>query len=289
MKRILGLLLAMLMLMVPVVAQADQVNEVVSLGGNLSDEQKASVLQMMGVDENMVQTITVTIDEEKALLGDYISADKIGSRSISSAYVKPGTEGSGIVIKTYNINWVTEAMYASALATAGLTDVEVVIAAPFEVSGTAALAGIYKAYECAADSTLSDEAKSVAAEELVTTGELADVIGADEAASFIAQLKDEIIKQGLDDPDAMRQFIADLAQKNGITLTDSQLDQLTDLAMRFVALDLDPEQLADQIRNFAGLLDNLGAAAEQTSNFFAAFGQAFRDFFQWIADFFKGN
>jgi len=117
----------------------------------------------------------------------------------------------------------------------------------------------------------------------------ADVIGADEAASFIAQIKEEIVKQGLDDRDSMRAFIKDFAERNNIALNDSQLDQITDLAMRFVALDIDPKQLSDQIRNFAGMLDQLGKAAEKTAGFFESFGKAFRDFFQWIADLFGGN
>ncbi len=38
-------------------------------------------------------------------------------------------------------------MYISALATAGITDARIIVASPFEVSGTAALTGVYKAYE----------------------------------------------------------------------------------------------------------------------------------------------
>ena len=37
-------------------------------------------------------------------------------------------------------------MYANALATAGVEDVNVVVAGPFNVSGTAALVGALKAY-----------------------------------------------------------------------------------------------------------------------------------------------
>ena len=50
-------------------------------------------------------------------------------------------------VTTSNITWCTPEMYISALATAGITDAKVVVAAPFEVSGTAALTGVYKAYE----------------------------------------------------------------------------------------------------------------------------------------------
>ena len=46
-------------------------------------------------------------------------------------------EGSGMSVTTSNITWCTGEMYISALATAGITDARIVVAAPFEVSGTA--------------------------------------------------------------------------------------------------------------------------------------------------------
>lgn len=53
-------------------------------------------------------------------------------------------------------------MYKNALATAGITDAKVLISAPFPVSGTGALTGIYKAYEDMTGVSLNDLAKNLA-------------------------------------------------------------------------------------------------------------------------------
>ncbi|MGQ3339185.1 DUF1002 domain-containing protein, partial [Staphylococcus aureus] len=72
---------------------------------------------------------------------------QIGTKAISSASITLGEKDSGLNITTNNINWVTDEMYTNALITAGVKDAKIYITAPFEVSGTAALTGILKAYE----------------------------------------------------------------------------------------------------------------------------------------------
>ena len=57
-------------------------------------------------------------------------------------YTKPG---SGHIVRSKNINSITDAMYTNALITAGVKDAEIQITAPFKVSGTAALTGLMKA------------------------------------------------------------------------------------------------------------------------------------------------
>ena len=51
-----------------------------------------------------------------------------------------------------------------------------------------------KAFEEATGIELDEEAKEIANEELVTTGELAEEIGKDEAAALIKAIKEEISK-----------------------------------------------------------------------------------------------
>lgn len=74
-------------------------------------------------------------------------------------YITILDDGSGLNVSTKNINWCTEQMYKNALTTAGITDADVKVTAPFEVSGTAALTGIYKAYEDITGNSLSSLAK----------------------------------------------------------------------------------------------------------------------------------
>ena len=48
-------------------------------------------------------------------------------------------------------------MYKNALATAGVTDANIIVAGPFQLSGTAALVGIFKAYEEMTGDNLDEE------------------------------------------------------------------------------------------------------------------------------------
>ncbi len=71
----------------------------------------------------------------------------MGTRAISSVYVEKLPEGEGITVESKNITWVTNDMYRNAIVTAGIKDAKIIVAAPFEVSGTAALTGVMKAFE----------------------------------------------------------------------------------------------------------------------------------------------
>ena len=119
---------------------------VLTLGADLSEDQKSQILQFFGIDQSEVTTITITNADEKEKLGNLISAEKIGSYTYSCALVNP-TNAGGIQVKTANLNYVTSNMIASQLSTSGVYNCEVLTAAPFEVSGTGALTGVMMAYE----------------------------------------------------------------------------------------------------------------------------------------------
>ena len=83
-------------------------------------------------DSSQVQVITVTNQDERDLLGNYVPSEQIGTRTLSCAYVKP-TQSGGIKVRTANLNYVTCNMIATALSTAGVNNCEVVAACPYEV------------------------------------------------------------------------------------------------------------------------------------------------------------
>lgn len=168
--------------LMPSVALADAVpgDVFITLGEDLTSEQKDELLNRMEVSSD-VETLVVTNEEEHTYLGDYISARQIGNRALSSSKITIGESGTGIHVKSDRINWVTNEMYANALITAGVKDADVYVTAPFDVSGTAALTGLIKAYESAADIAIPEEQKEVANEEMVRTAELAETIGNKEA------------------------------------------------------------------------------------------------------------
>ena len=148
MKRICSVFLVLLFLLsLPLAAHAETAQSRTVIGANLEPQQIEDVYNMFGVRRGDVIELTMTNAEERKYLEGYVDESLIGTRSISCVYVELLPEGSGMSVTTSNITWCTGEMYMSALATAGITDARIIVAAPFEVSGTAALTGIYKAYE----------------------------------------------------------------------------------------------------------------------------------------------
>ncbi len=286
----LTVLTAVMALMGAGVARADaEYTEIVCLGNDLSASQKTTVLDLMGLtyeEAEAIGIVNVTIEDERSLLGDYISADKIGSRSLSSVYIEQGASTEGIQVETHNITYVTSAMYTNAMITAGIENAYVTVAAPTKVSGTAALAGIYKAYETMVGEELEPEAKSVAGQELITTADLADYLGSDEAAALIAEIKATVLDKAITDPDSIRQSIRDIAASQNITLTDEQVEQILSLMQRLAQLDLDPQKLANQLTNLQQTLQGLEDAGKATQGFFARVTQFFVNIGQWFANLF---
>ena len=168
-KRVLGVLLSAVLTLsamggaVPMTAVADSMM-VVTVGADLSEEEKNMILKYFNVAGQSYTTITVTNNDEWAHLGSYMSRDIVGYRTISCALIRPMTSG-GIQVKTANLTYVTSNMIASNLATAGVKNCEVLAAAPFQVSGTGALTGALMAYENLSGVTLDESKKQAAAQE----------------------------------------------------------------------------------------------------------------------------
>ena len=122
----------------------------ISLGADLNAQEKASVLELLGVSEKDLEdytVATVTNKDEHNYLDSYLDKSVIGSRALSSVLVEGKEDGNGIHVTTKNITYCTPGMYENALATAGIKDADIVVAGPFKISGTAALVGAIKSYE----------------------------------------------------------------------------------------------------------------------------------------------
>lgn len=278
------LLMFILLLFVPTIAEADAVpgDVIVTLGADLSPAQREDLLKEMDVTDQ-VETLEVTNEEEHVYLGDYISKTNIGSRALSSSKITMTKSGEGINVQTNNITWVSDKMYANALVTAGVEDADIYVTAPFEVSGTAGLTGLIKAYEVAAGVDIPEEQKQVANEEMVRTAELSESIGVDEATELINRIKEEIGDQPVESEEDLRALIQRVANELGITLSDEELNGLVSLFMRMKDLDINWDQVQDQISK---VRDNLGEFLnkEETQSFLSSF----LDFINQIIESIKG-
>lgn len=251
----------------PMVAKADS-SKVVTLGANLSDEQKNDMYEYFGTSADKVETIEVTNDDERKYMEGIATESQIGTRTYSCSYVEP-TESGGIQVKTANLTFVTSSMIASTLTTSGVENCNVVAASPIEVSGTGALTGIMMAYETASGETLDEGQKEAATEELVTTGELADAIGQEEATDLMNNIKQEVIEEGITDKDEIQDVVEDNADNLNITLTQEQLDKIVALMEKISQYDYDVKALKDTLENLAG----------KSEGFFANIWNSIKGFF----------
>ena len=235
------------------------------IGGDLTEEEIASVYQLFGVQRGSVAELRMTNEEERSILNGYVDESIIGTRSISCVYLELLEEGAGLDVTTSNISWCTPEMYMSALATAGVTDAKLIVAAPFAVSGTAALTGVYKAYENITGEKLDDLAKLVSTQELTITGELAEEIGDMDSTSIVNDLK-LILNETRHMTDAeIRAQIVAIAGEYSVTLTDKQLDQLITLCRSLEGLD--GEALKSRVEQVQSTLKKVSEAKTRVVGF----------------------
>ena len=293
-KRKLALLMTGLMLvMSPVSVWADREDAklekpYVSLGADLSAKDRAIVLKLLGVTEDDLKNYTVTTitnaDEHK-YLDSYLSKSVIGTRALSSVLVKGKTDGSGIKVTTYNITYCTTGMYQNALATAGIEDAEIVVAGPYNISGTAALVGAIKSYENMTGETVSQENVDTATNELVVTGKLAESVGdSDKAEQLVGAVKEQVV-EGSDNGKKLTEeeignVVDQAAQEMDVQLSDEDRQEIVDLMDKIKGLDIDVDSLKEQAKDLYDKIDDLGLKLDWNQ-------EKVQGFFSKIIEFFK--
>ena len=282
MKKLISALLAVCLLAGAVPALAVDAGEARAvIGANLTDEQIADVYKNFGISRGNVTELRVTNADERKYLSGYVDESVIGTNSISCVYIEVLDEGEGLDVTTSNINWCTSQMYVSALATAGITDAKIIVAAPFEVSGTAALTGVYMAYEDITGEELDETAKLVSTQELTLTAELADKIGSYDSVEIVNELKLLLGETRNMTDKQLRAEIVSIASDLGVTLTDTQINQLISLCRSLEKLN--PDELKAKVESVQNTIAKLGQAKETVSNFLTGVKNVWNS----IVDFFK--
>ena len=288
----------------PSSSAADTSKPYLAVGADLSADQLASVMSLMGLtgtDTSAYNVVTVTNAEEHQYLDKYISSDVIGTKSLSSVLVKPAESGHGITVEEHNINYCTTGMYKNALLTAGVENADIIVAAPTSISGTAALIGALKAYADMTGTTVNEKALDASLNELVTTGQLEQALNGaskEDVENLIAFIKAEIAGKDLNTREeidaAVRQAIKDY--DGNVTLSEDEIQQIVDLMVKIKALGLDYNTLLDQAADlYAKFGDKLSAEdiSKLATQGFAetakqAAGSFFTGIFSGIKNFFKG-
>lgn len=250
-----------------------------AIGANLSEEQINAVYSMFGVERGDVKELTVTNAEERSYLEGFVESSLIGTNSISCVYIEVLSEGEGLQIATQNISWCTQEMFVNALVTAGIYDAKIIVAAPFPVSGTAAMTGIYKAYEDITGEKIDESVKLMGTQELVITGELAEEIGNYDATEIVTQLKLILDETKNMSDDQLREQIKSIAQQYNVSLTEKQYSQLISLCRSFEKMNSDElkekveyvqntaKKLAETQEKISGITQKIKVVVEEVRTF----------------------
>ncbi|MBE6028963.1 MAG: DUF1002 domain-containing protein [Clostridiales bacterium] len=231
------------------VAFAAESEGYLSLGADLSESERNTVMDLLGVDDPDDYTVIyVTNEEEHKYLDSYVDTNQIGSKALSSVLIRE-QDGDDIDVEIHNIGYCTEGMYRNALQTAGVEGAEVVVAGPFEISGTAALVGTIKAYEEMSGESVDDEVIEGAVDELTTTGEVGEEIGDKGAAEEIVS---DVKEQLADNPDMSDQEIEEAikqaAEEAGYSLSQSTIEKIKSMIKNLQGLNIDWGGLEEKLK-----------------------------------------
>lgn len=285
MKKIISLVLCVLILGSCFVSADSVEGSRAVIGADLTEDEIAQVYKEFGIERGSVTELSVTNAEEREYLDGLVEDSLIGSKSISCIYIDALGDGDGLDVSVKNITWCTADMYMNAMVTAGITDAKVIVAAPFQVSGTAALTGIYKAYEDITGKKLDDDAKLVGTQELTITAELADEIGSADSTAIVNELK-LILDQTKDmTDDEVRQEIIKIAQEYDVTLTDSQIDSLISLCRSMEKLDIDA--LKQKVEDVQQYLKDIVEKHGEVKQFLSNVADTVTEFVNKVIDFVK--
>ena len=269
---------------------ADAVEETpyLSLGADLSKDQKKKVLELLDVDEDELdqyKVVTVTNKDEHKYLDDYLDSSVIGTRALSSVLIEKKDKGDGINVTTKNITYCTPGMYENALTTAGVTDATVTVAGPFNITGTAALVGAMNAYEDMTGKDISSESKDAATNELVVTSELAQQLDdSEKAEQFLALIKEKVLSDDVKTKSDINDIIDECGKDLDVTITDDQKAQIAELMQKINKLDLNVNDLKEQASK---IYDKLSEMDIDTQGIFAKIKMALSSIFAALSGLFQ--
>ncbi|MGI6017974.1 MAG: DUF1002 domain-containing protein [Marvinbryantia sp.] len=243
-------------------AMADS-RKVVTLGNDLTQEQKDTMMRYFGVGYDSVDMMYITNADEREHLGSYVPLEQIGNYTYSCALVAPTSTG-GIQVKTANLEWVTCNMIASTLSTSGVTNCQVVAASPFKVSGTGALTGVIMAYEQASQKTLEPQKVELANQELVTTGNLANQVGQSKATAVINETKIQVIENNVTNIEEINNIVTNVSNEFDVQINEDQSAEIAELMQKIAEQEYDITQLKATLdRVQANVIGDAGASEEE--------------------------
>ena len=175
--------------------------------------------------------------------------------------------------------------------TAGLEDAQVTVVGPFGISGTSALVGAMKAYSVMTGKDISESTMDAATDELVTTAELADIIGdSEKVEQLVAAVKQKVFSDNLTTRDDIKDAINASANALDLNLSEDDVNKITDMMEKVSKVDVDVDAIKEQAKDIYNKLKDSGIdfSKVDTEGLTEKVGGFFSNIFNAVKDFFSG-
>jgi uncharacterized protein YpuA (DUF1002 family) len=212
----------------------------------------------------------VTASEVNAISTNITGNTYPSSQIFSCAMVDLSyNQGIDVVVDTSKITVVTPKMYANALESCGINNGYVVVSSPVSASGEAALAGVLDSYEIAVGTSIPEQAKKAATEELHTQTQIANQTGQDpnKIADLFSNAKKQVQNQNLQDPEKIKVIVVNVANNMNINLTDQQEQQIANTLSDSQKAQSSLTDFKNQLQNATNQATKSGGIIDQIMNY----------------------
>ena len=228
MKKLISCILALLLLSTAALAVPG--DSCVVLGEELTLGETDGIFAALGVERGTTMELTLSRPDAETYFSDV--PEKAASVGV---FVRIRSGGEGLSLSLSNITGAETAV-AAALTAAGVTDAEIVAAAPEETGALAVLPAVYKAYETLTCLPLDPEAKETAAAALREADALSSEIDSSKLEELLGVMTGFFDELSALSDDELRERIRSIAAEHGMTLNDAQTQQLADLFRKIQSL-----------------------------------------------------
>ena len=165
-----------------------------------------------------------------------------------------GSDDLDVQVDSSKINVITKEMYVSALKSAGITKGHVYVTSPISATGESALAGIMNCYEQATNTTIPQEVKQAANNEISTEAEIVNNsnVSSDKLSQIVDDVKEEVMDKNITDKKQIVNIINNVTVNYNIHLSSDDVDKLASAILQTQQVQGSANQYKDKLSDAVG-------------------------------------
>lgn len=197
----------------------------------------------------------ITAAEVNKIASSY-SHRTYGSNEIFSSALLDlrGSDDLDVHVDSSKINVITKEMYVSALKSAGITKGHVYVTSPVSATGESALAGIMNCYEKATNTTIPQEVKEAANNEIAIEAEIVNNsnVSSDKLSKIVDNVKKEVMDKNITDKKQIVNIINNVTVKYDVHLSSDDVDKLASSILQTQQVQGSANHYKDKLSNAVG-------------------------------------